>query len=121
VPSIRIDWTEDFVDIKATLDTILGLLQQERIDMSELTDAVGAMKARVDEDVSHLLDLLAQANARAEAAAANDAADAAAIAQLQAENQAAMDDATATVAALNAIDPVADFPEAPPSEEPSGT
>jgi hypothetical protein len=102
------------------IDRILTLLRRQGANMSQLSDAVDALQGRISEDVSHLLDLLSAANARAEASAANDAADAATIADLQAQNQAAMDDAAATVARITAIDPVADFPgvETPPEEPP---
>lgn len=102
------------------LDTVIALLTEMGETMTALSEAVDQLVARVTEDTDHLLQLLAEANARAEAAAANDAADAATIAQLQADNQAAMDDANATVARLQAIDPVSDFPavEEPPVDTP---
>ena len=107
-------------EVIAKLNQILALLTQQGETMSALSDAVDALVQRVTEDTDHLLQLLADANARAEAAAANDAADAATIAQLQADNAAAMEDANATVARLQSIDPVTDFPavEEPPVEEP---
>lgn len=93
-------------------------LEQIGVRMSELSDAVDALVARINEDVDHLLQLVADANARAEAAAANDAADAATIADLQAQNAAALADAQAAVDRIKSIDPVADFPPAPAPEEP---
>lgn len=73
-------------------------LQRIETQMSALTDAVNAMKARIDTDVAHLRALLDEA-------LATDAADAAEIARLTAE-------ADEAVASINAIDPVADFPPA---------
>lgn len=89
--------------------------------MSELQDAIDALQGRISEDVDHLLDLVAEANDRAEAAAANDAADAAEIARLRDENAAALADAQAAVDRIKNIDPDASFPpapEEPPVEEP---
>ena len=119
---MRVDVFHHFPPVDTTvsgkLDQILHRLAQQGAAMTALSDAVDALVQRVTEDTDHLLALLADANARAEAAAANDAADAQTIADLQAANQAAMDDATATVARLQAIDPVADFPAVEPTTEP---
>lgn len=100
------------------LKKIFTILEIQGEKMSQLSEAVDALQSRISEDVTHLLDLLSQANARAEAAVANDAADAATIEALRAENQAALDDATATVARITNIDPVADFPGVEPEPQP---
>lgn len=104
--------------VSAKLDQILTILETQGAQMSALSDAVDALVARVSEDVQHLRDLLAESQAREAAALANDAADAAAIAAAQTERDAALADADATVARLNAIDPVADFPGVEPEPQP---
>ena len=82
--------------------------------MSALSDAVDALQARVTEDVARLQQIADEANQRALDAAANDAADAATIADLQAQVDASNAEAQQIVDRINAIDPVADFPGVPP-------
>lgn len=92
--------------------------------VGRLTDSVAEVTDRVNEDVAHLQDLLDQALQMAADAAANDAADAAAIADLTTQRDALSADAADTVSRINAatdgltaIDPLADFP--PPEPEPT--
>lgn len=105
------------VVIERKTTRIIALLTQQGVTMSVLSDAVDALLVRVNEDVQHLLDLIGEANARAEAAAANDAAQESELADLRAANEAAVADAQATADRINAIDPVADFPGVEPPAE----
>ena len=81
------------------------------VQMSALTDAVAAMKARIDEDVANLRALL-------DAALATDAADAAEIARLTAEADTLQADIDAAIVAVGEIDPDPAFPAAPVEEPP---
>lgn len=113
--------------IEEKLDLILITLVQQGDAMSDLTGAVdrntealSAMNARVAEDVANLQSLLDQAVAEAQAAAANDVADAAAIADLNSRLGALQDEAATVVERINAntatlagIDPDTSFPAAP--------
>lgn len=87
--------------------------------MSAQSDAVAALTAsisrlvdRVNEDVSHLRDQLA-------AAEANDTADASMIAGLRADADAAVASINEAKAALDAVDPDAEFPVAEEPESPT--
>lgn len=101
-------------EIHRKLDELLTLASQQGATVSDLSDAVDALLVRVNEDVNHLLDLLAASQAAEAAALANDAADAQTIAERTAERDAALADAQATVARINAIDPLGDFPPVEP-------
>lgn len=81
--------------------------------MSELSDAVDAVRARVEVDVQHLRDRITELGDELTTAAANDAADAAEIDRLNGLVNDAKADADAAVANLASIDPDPDFP-APP-------
>lgn len=100
------------------MDRILDLLQAQGVTMSNLSDAVDALQGRITEDVQHLQDVIAGLTADLAAALADDAADAATIAEKQAEIDAINADVAATVERITAIDPVSDFPgvEEPPVE-----
>lgn len=88
---------------------ILATLARMEEKMSALSDAVAGVATRVNDDFNHLHELL-------DAALATDAADAAEIARLKGEADTVAADMAATIDALNAIDPDADFPA--PVEEP---
>jgi hypothetical protein len=87
---------------KALGELVYAIITRDTIEvqMSALTDAVAAMKARIDEDVAHLRALVDQAIAA-------NAGDDAEIARLTAE-------ADEAVANISAIDPVAEFPPVEP-------
>ena len=108
---VNVHTVEGLEGIHPKLDAILALLRTQGVAVSELTDAVVAMKERVDADVQGLLDKIIDLGGQLSAALANDAADAATIAAKQAEIDALVAEATQVVADLNAIDPVADLPE----------
>lgn len=78
--------------------------------MSETSQALDDLDARISVDVAHFVELIAEANARADAAAQNDAADAATIADLRAQIDASNADAAATAARIRTIDPDPSFP-----------
>lgn len=103
------------------------LLMREELgeQMSELSDAVQAVKQRVEVDVQHLRDRITELGDELTTAAANDAADAAEIERLNGLVSDAKAEADQAVANLNAIDPDPDNPPAdtppvdqPPAEEP---
>jgi len=79
------------------------------VQMSALSDALVAMKARVAEDFANLRALLDEA-------LANDAADDATIAEVTARADALQADIDAALADVGAVDPDPAFPAAPPVE-----
>lgn len=79
--------------------------------IQELRDAVTGVMQRVNEDVAHLQDLVAQAGATA-------ATDAARIQQLVDEAAATAAQIGQTTATLQTINPDPNFPPAPPAEQP---
>lgn len=79
--------------------------------MSAFTDALTAAVDRVNQDFTHLRELLDQA-------LATDIADQAVIDALRADANTTAAEMAAAVDALRAIDPDASFPPAPPVEPP---
>lgn len=79
--------------------------------VSAQNDAIASLVDRIDTDVAHLQDLLAQAIA----AGADDAAERA---RLEAEVAATVDSITANTSAMTSLDPLPDFPGQPPVEQP---
>lgn len=112
----------DTVHLHLTTDAeaILARFDTQETQMTALTDAVTALQGRIEEDVAELNRKLAEKDGLLQQALATDAADAAAIADLTAQNEALNADIATTVASLSAIDPVADFPavETPPADVP---
>lgn len=95
------------------LSEIEETLAQIGATLSELSDAVTALQGRITEDVQHLQDVIADLTGQLTEALGNDAADAATIAEKQAQLDAVTADVADTVARIQSIDPVADFPEPP--------
>jgi len=91
---------------------ILSRLTSMENTMSALSDAVDALIERINTDVTELQRLLAEKDALLQAALATDAADAATIADLTAQNDAKNAEIADTIARIQAIDPVTDFPPA---------
>lgn len=85
--------------------------------MTALSDAVDALQSRIDVDVAELLRQIGELSGLLDQAMANDASDAAAIADLTAQRDALMSDINDTVARISTIDPVADFPGVEPPAE----
>lgn len=87
--------------------------------MSDLSNAVTALIDRINVDVAELQRQLAEKDALLTEAMANDASEAAAIASLTERNDALNTDIADTLARIQAIDPLADFPPVvPPPDEP---
>lgn len=103
------------------LDAILASLELQGVLMSEQSDAIAALKDRLDADWANLSQKLADATTNLAAvsgelvtALANDAADAATIAETQARVDTLVAEAQAAVDEINAIDLDAAFP--PPAD-----
>jgi TolA-binding protein len=116
------------IDSTGVGEEILAQLTEMKAQMTDLNTAMDAlsaqqveMAARIDEDVAHQADIIAQLSALLDTAMANDAADAAAIADITAQRDALLAEAgvvtariNETTAALAAIDPLTDFPVVEP-------
>ena len=76
--------------VVAKLNQIILNQQTQGVTMSALSDAVDALVARINEDVQHLLDLLAASQASEAAALEAEAASAEVVAAAQADRDAAL-------------------------------
>lgn len=87
----------------------MGLIEDK---VTELVAAVGDLSTRVVEDVQSLRDIISQA-------LATETANAAEIARLNAEADAAVTSINDAIAAVQGIDPVPEFPPVEPPVEPT--
>lgn len=100
--------------VTGKLDAILARLDEQGDQMSELGQSFTDMKERVLVDVRNLQQRNEQLGQQLIEAMSNDAADAATIAQKQAELDSARAEDERVIAELDAFDPVPD--EAPPGD-----
>lgn len=105
--TVHIHLTTDNTAVLTALTHLETLMSNLGDSVAANTAAQTAAFARIDEDVAHLRDLVAQA-------IAVDAANAAEVARLTAEADAAVAQITANTAALNAEDPDPAFPVVEP-------
>jgi predicted nucleic acid-binding Zn-ribbon protein len=127
---VHVHMDEMLKPLTRKLERFDRVLTKMEARMSELVGAVAAlhvaideMKGRIEVDVTHLEELLAQALDSLSVALDNDAADAAAIESLTAERDALAADAEATIASIReamdrvaSVDPLPNFP-APVEDE----
>jgi hypothetical protein len=83
--------------------------------MTALSDAVDALQERINVDVTELLRQISELSGLLDTAMANDASDAAAIADLTAQRDDLLAQINETISRISTIDPVADFPNVEPA------
>lgn len=112
---LKVQGIEELLDLVGLLHARFDTQEALMSDLSAALDAQTAeihnMAGRIDDDVRHLQDLYAQALAA-------DVADKARADALMAEADKAVLSITSNTAALRALDPLTDFPAAPPTEPP---
>ena len=104
---VHIHIVHDNAEVLARLTTLENI-------MTALSDAVDALQERINVDVVELNRQIAALSGLLDTANANDATDAAAIADLGAQRDALMAEIADTISRIATIDPVADFPGVPP-------
>lgn len=110
--AIHIHIGQDNTAVLDRLTTMETTMSDINAAVSANTAALEGVKQRVTEDVSHLQDLLAQA-------LQTDITNAAEVQRLTNEAAAAVQRINEATASMSAIDPVPDFPAAPPATPPA--